>query len=213
MTDLCGRRPTNQRSVGTAATERKRHRRDWRAQVQVLQECDRCAYAARMAHRHCSIRIATRDDLDALLALEQATFTSDRISRAQWRRHIASATASVLVDGTAGDVRGAAVALYRRNARSARLYSLAVRADCRGTGLGAALLAAVEAVARQRGCDALRLEVRIDNAAAIALYERHGYRRTGCVPGFYEDGADAWRYSKPLAGAGEPEGHRPNPTA
>lgn len=165
-----------------------------------------------MADQPRSIRIATRADLDALLALEQATFTSDRISRAQWRRHIASATASVWVDGTAGDVRGAAVVLYRRNARSARLYSLAVRTDCRGTGLGTALLAVAEAAARQRGCDTLRLEVRTDNTVAVALYERQGYRRTGRVSRFYEDGADAWRYSKFL-GTGESEGHRPNPTA
>ncbi|MEY2262323.1 GNAT family N-acetyltransferase, partial [Rhodanobacter denitrificans] len=36
------------------------------------------------------------------------------------------------------------------------------------------------------------------NAAAIGLYERRGFRRTGHQPGYYEDGEDAWRYEKPL---------------
>lgn len=145
------------------------------------------------------IRRATRADLDALLALEEASFAGDRIRRAQWRRHIASATATVLVGGRPGVVETAAVVFYRRNARSARLYSLAVSAQARGKGLGGALLSAAEADAHARGCDWIRLEVRLDNPAAIALYQRHGYARVARLPRFYEDGADAWRYAKALA--------------
>jgi ribosomal protein S18 acetylase RimI-like enzyme len=144
------------------------------------------------------IRHATRADVDALLALEEATFDSDRISRAQWRRHIDSGSAAVFVGGTHGNVDAAAVVFYRRNARAARLYSLAVGAHARGTGMGAALLAAAETDARARGCTSMRLEVRADNPAAIALYERRGYVRTVRLPAFYEDGADGWRYVKGL---------------
>jgi ribosomal protein S18 acetylase RimI-like enzyme len=144
-----------------------------------------------------AIRHAARGDLDTLLALEEATFDSDRISRTQWRRHIDSSSAAVLVGG-AGRVDAAAVVFYRRGSHRARLYSLAVGAHARGTGLGGALLAAVEADARARGCVVMHLEVRTDNAPAIALYERRGYRRTARVRGFYEDGADAWRYAKQL---------------
>lgn len=143
-----------------------------------------------------SIRRATRPDVDGLLALEEATFDSDRISRAQWRRHIGSGSAAVFVSGTSGRVDGAAVVFYRRNARAARLYSLAVGTHARGTGLGGALLVAAEVDARARGCTSIRLEVRTDNPSAIALYERRGYTRVARLPGFYEDGADGWRYMK-----------------
>ncbi|MGH8145383.1 MAG: GNAT family N-acetyltransferase [Rhodanobacteraceae bacterium] len=145
------------------------------------------------------IRAATLADLDALVALENATFASDRISRAQWRRHVASTTAAVLVSGAPGRVHAAAMVFYRKHAHVARLYSLAVGAGCRGTGLGAALLAGAEADARRHGCRALGLEVRIDNQAAIALYERRGYQRMARLAGYYEDGADGWRYRKMLA--------------
>jgi ribosomal protein S18 acetylase RimI-like enzyme len=90
------------------------------------------------------------------------------------------------------------VVFYRRNTHSARLYSLAVGTHARGTGLGGALLAAAEADARARGCTSMRLEVRTDNVSAIALYERRGYTRGARLPGFYEDGADGWRYVKVL---------------
>lgn len=145
-----------------------------------------------------AIRPATPADLDALLALEETTFDSDRISRAQWRRHIGSSSAAVLVSGDPRALDAAAVVFYRRNARQARLYSLAVGAHARGTGLGGALLAAAEADARARGCTSMRLEVRVDNPAAIALYERRGYARGSREAHFYEDGADAWRYAKSL---------------
>lgn len=144
------------------------------------------------------VRKASADDLDALVALEIATFQGDRISRAQWRRHIASHSASVLVTGRSGRVDGAAVVFRRRNSGRARLYSLAVAVPARGQGLARALLAAAESEAIRCGCETLGLEVRIDNDAAIALYERHGYHRVARLPGFYEDGTDAWRYTRSL---------------
>jgi ribosomal protein S18 acetylase RimI-like enzyme len=147
-----------------------------------------------------SVRKAAANDLAALVALEVATFEFDRISRDQWRRHIASDSAWVLVAGPRGRIDGAAVVFYRRNSRRARLYSLAVADAARGQGLATALLAAAEAEARRRGCNALYLEVRTENRAAIALYERQGYRRAARLPGFYEDGADAWRYTRALEG-------------
>lgn len=145
------------------------------------------------------VRRANPADLDALLALEQAAFDSDRISRAQWRRHIGSATATVLVgENASGGIDAAALVFYRHGSRQARLYSLAVGAHARGTGLGSRLLAAAEADARGHGCKSMRLEVRADNVSAIVLYERRGYTRAAHLPHFYEDDADAWRYVKAL---------------
>lgn len=165
-----------------------------------MRRTDPRATLARMPSRpHADIRRATRADLDALVALEETTFDSDRISRAQWRRHIDSGSATVLVaESTSGSVDAAAMVFYRRNARNARLYSLAVGAHARGSGFGSALLAAAEMDARGHGCAAMQLEVRVDNPAALALYERRGYTRVARLRGFYEDGADAWRYAKSL---------------
>jgi [ribosomal protein S18]-alanine N-acetyltransferase len=167
----------------------------------------------RITHRHATlarmprnqtrvtIRHASKADLNALLALEEATFDVDRISHAQWRRHVESSTATVLVNGEAGSVDASAVVFYRRNTRIARLYSLAVGVQARGNGLGGALLAAAEADAHAHGCHTMQLEVRPDNASAIALYERCGYARVARLPRFYEDGTDAWRYAKSLTQA------------
>jgi ribosomal-protein-alanine N-acetyltransferase len=145
-----------------------------------------------------SIHPARESDLDALLALEQSAFTTDHLSRRQYRQHLHSRTALVLAAVDNRELLGKAVVFYRRGSDIARLYSIAVGARARGRGVAKALLTAVEQASHMRGSRRLRLEVRQDNAAAIALYERAGYRRFAARAHYYEDGADAWRYEKAL---------------
>lgn len=145
------------------------------------------------------IRTAHRDDLDALVDLENRSFVTDRVSRAQYRRHIDGTSVSVLIAEADGRFVGSALVFQRRGSRRARLYSIAIDHHARGMGVGAALLRAAEATARDNGRDRLYLEVRDDNSAAIGLYESRGYVRGPTLHGFYEDGANARRYEKALA--------------
>ena len=148
------------------------------------------------------IRPATPADLEALLALEQRAFNTDHLSRRQYRKHLQSPTAVVLVAAAPSqDVLGKALVFFNARSDIARLYSIAVSDAARGQGLGAVLLDAVEQAARRHGSRRLRLEVSQRNPAAIRLYERHGYRRIGERRGYYENGEDAWRYEKQLGKA------------
>ncbi|MBD9678278.1 GNAT family N-acetyltransferase [Pseudomonas sp. PDM18] len=143
-------------------------------------------------------RLATRADFPALVALEEGTFHEDRLSARSFRQLIAAPSAELIVAEEGGELLGYALLLFRRGTKVARLYSLATSQQARGRGLGSGLLEQAERSTARHGCRALRLEVRVDNSVAIGLYERRGYRRFGQIAGFYEDGADAWRYEKPL---------------
>jgi ribosomal protein S18 acetylase RimI-like enzyme len=55
------------------------------------------------------------------------------------------------------------------------IHDLAVLPNLRRRGVGARLIAAVEAEARRRGCCKVTLEVRDDNVAAMRLYRRAGF--------------------------------------
>lgn len=147
---------------------------------------------------HVRVRLATPADLDGLINLENATFNSDRLSPRQWKRHLGSACASILVVELDGLFCAAAVLFFRKGSPLARLYSIAVAAELRGRGIGDVLLKMCEDEAADRGCTRLRLEVRSDNGAAQRLYERHGYRLIANRPGYYEDGATALCYEKRL---------------
>jgi len=96
---------------------------------------------------------------------------------------------------------GYALIALRKGGKSARLYSLAVDPAQGRRGVGRALLQACERYARAHGCAALRLEVRYDNASAIALYEKTGYRHFAQCDGYYADGAAALRFEKRLEAA------------
>jgi ribosomal-protein-alanine N-acetyltransferase len=146
-----------------------------------------------------TLRRARPGDLDALLELERSAFDTDHLSRRQYRRHIDSPSAAVLVAANADGLLGKAVVFFNAQHDIARLYSIAVSAKARGQGLGAVLLLVAEKEARRRGCARMRLEVSTKNTAAMHLYERHGYQRIGARPGYYENGDDAWRYEKILA--------------
>jgi [ribosomal protein S18]-alanine N-acetyltransferase len=156
------------------------------------------ARASRRASAPSSARIrpARRTDVPAIVALE-AHFPSDRLDRRAVRRLLDSPSARILV---AADHRllGNLVLLLRRGSRLARIYSIVVDAQVRGRGLAGRLLDRAEALARSGGRHTMALEVRADNAAALALYARAGYRPARRLPAFYDDGADGLRLQKPL---------------
>ena len=57
------------------------------------------------------------------------------------------------------------------------------------------------ALARRLGLDEVTLEVRTDNAPAIGLYTRNGFRTGKLLRGYYPDGTDARRMSLRISGA------------
>ena len=103
------------------------------------------------------------------------------------------------------EIVGYALVALRKGARAVRIYSLAVDARFARRGVGRALLQACEAYARRHGRSALTLEVRYDNASAIALYESLGFRQFGEHAHYYSDGATALRYEKSLLAVPRPE--------
>lgn len=148
-----------------------------------------------------TLRVGRVADLDALLALECAAFAGDRLSRRSLRRFLRSSSARLLVAESAGRIVGYCLVLLPAGRSRARLYSIATAADQRGRGLGGRLLDAAEQAARSRGHAQMGLEVRGDNAAAIALYLRRGYVEHARIAGYYEDGAAAIRMRKRLGNA------------
>jgi ribosomal-protein-alanine acetyltransferase len=71
----------------------------------------------------------------------------------------------------------------------AQLLNLSVVHDARRAGLGTALLARFVKEAERLGAEQVFLEVRVGNAAAIALYEREGFVRVARRAGYYPAGA------------------------
>lgn len=150
------------------------------------------------------IRPATIDDLDALVACEEACFATDRISRRSFRHLLTKGhqATRVLCDPV-GRIIGYAMVLFHRGTSLARLYSLAILPTQRGHGYARELLGAAEGAAAEEAAF-LRLEVNAENERAIDLYRQAGFRPFGRIDDYYEDGGDALRFEKALAGTPPP---------
>ena len=135
-------------------------------------------------------------DIDALMALENQSFAQPlALTRRQLRYLLRSPSASVHVLRYQGRVVGDALLLRRRrkDGVSARLYSIAIDASCRGKGFGRALLTNCLDVLKAEGVDRVMLEVDVENTAAIGLYESFGFRRVRRLKDYYGPSRDGWK--------------------
>ena len=145
------------------------------------------------------IRRVGLNRVDDLLALETACFATDRTTRRNLRNLLRSPSAYCAGAFHRGKLVGSMAILFRRNSTSARIHLLAVSASVRRLGIGRRMMARAEREARKRGCNRMRLEVRMDNLPAIRLYERLGFVDTAVISGYYDDGAHAFVMLKELS--------------
>jgi len=82
----------------------------------------------------------------------------------------------------------AGVVLCRTIAGEAEILTLAVPPWARRRGIAKALMAAALGMARELGANWAYLEVDVDNAAAVALYEGLGFSRAGLRRAYYDRG-------------------------
>lgn len=144
------------------------------------------------------IRPARVSDIDSLIAIENRCFTTDRLSRRSFRHMLTKGHATTLLEEQDGVVRGYIMLLFHAGTSLARIYSIAVDPQHRGAGVARQLVLAAEAAAEEQACIVVRLEIRVDNASSIKLFQSLGYRQFGTYRDYYEDHTDALRFEKTL---------------
>lgn len=75
------------------------------------------------------------------------------------------------------------------------IESIAINSRWRRRGLGLLALRFMIKCIMEMGIQEINLHVRIDNTAAMALYEKEGFVKKNIVAGFYKDGEPAYLYS------------------
>ena len=149
-----------------------------------------------MSAKTIPIRHAQLSDLDELVLLENTSFDTDKLSRRSFRHWITAKHRALLVAEIANAIAAYILIIYHPGTRLARIYSLAVAHQQRGLGIAKQLILAGEQAAHDDGRLYLRLEVIVDNIAAIKLYESLGYQKFGIYRDYYQNHKDALRYQK-----------------
>lgn len=132
----------------------------------------------------------TREDLTAVMALEEELFTPDTWTRAMYLEELGmtdTRSYTVAVDGD--EVVGYAGLIAYPD--EAHVATIGVTGSRQGQGIGARLLDALLAEADRRSPVVL-LEVRASDEATQGLYARRGFAPIGVRPGYYPNsGEDA----------------------
>lgn len=150
-----------------------------------------------------SLRAVSPDDFPSLYALDQACFDPGIAwSKAELLYFLRyPGNIGVLAEDESGRLAGFAIAgkQRRQGAVFGRLITIDVDSPVRRRGVGHLLLDEIERQLRAAGATAVMLEVAVDNATAQRFYERHGFIRTGRIPGYYLGRIDALVMEKQLS--------------
>ena len=125
---------------------------------------------------------AQLSDVDEISLIEEESFSHPWSKNAVVGSILDESTV-FLVCKTAGNVVGYVSAQVL--CPECYIGNLAVRKEYRKIGVGASLLRTVIQHAKNNQCDFVSLEVRVSNADAIRLYERHGFLKQGERKDYY----------------------------
>ena len=136
-----------------------------------------------------SFREMKPEDADAVEAVEKASFSVPWSRKSFWEEAANERTYYLLALDD-GKVIGYAGTWILDD--EAQITNVAVEPGHRRKGVGAKLMEALIREAKKRGATRMTLEVRPSNAAALALYEKFGFKDCGHRPHYYLDnGEDA----------------------
>lgn len=146
-----------------------------------------------MSARPVSCALAGPTHADLLARLHAEIFSEEPWDAAWFAQMLANPAVSglILSHPAADGDQPAGLALTSAVAEEAEILTIGILPAARRQGLGAALLEAVIGDAAGRGVTRLHLEVSARNEAAISLYEKAGFARTGLRRKYYRNGADA----------------------
>ncbi len=145
------------------------------------------------------IRVMTQQDMEWVMAIEAEQFTSPWPAKEFQYELNENPFAHLLVDEREGTIVGYADwwLMYEQ----AQIANLAVDPAYLRMHIADDLMKRVIHDAISAECENLSLEVRVSNAAAINLYEKHGFIRVNTRKKYYSDPCeDAYLMVKPLGG-------------
>ncbi|HEX2904410.1 MAG TPA: ribosomal protein S18-alanine N-acetyltransferase [Jatrophihabitans sp.] len=126
-------------------------------------------------------------DLDALMPYENDMFGTESWSRQAYTDELAELhTRYYVVAEEDGAVLGSAGLMTI--AETSQVMTVGVLPPARRRGVGELLLQELLAEARRRQAEEVLLEVRIDNLAARALYDKLGFAVIGTRRGYFDHG-------------------------
>jgi [ribosomal protein S18]-alanine N-acetyltransferase len=140
-------------------------------------------------------------DFETLFEIDQACYEPEiAYSRRELRKFLGWRGAECVVAEAASNAAAqiAGFCVTARESAWGHIITIDVLASYRRHGVGSMLLAESERRLASAGVREVSLETATNNAAAIAFWEKHGYRKRGVRKNYYPGGRDAFAMAKAL---------------
>ena len=149
-----------------------------------------------------ALRVYRPEDFEQLYEIDQACFPPGvAYSRRTLRWFLGLRGADCVVAEDDKNILGFIVS--HRRGPEAHIVTIDVLEPHRRRGVGSALLHEAESRLGARGVGTVWLETATDNAAAVAFWQKHGYRTRSLLKDYYPGLLNAFSMTKALAGSKE----------
>ena len=153
-----------------------------------------------MAASETTLRLYRPPDFETLYRIDQACFPRGlAYGRDELKSYLRCDGSHCRLAEVGNEVAG--FILTERSGNLGHIVTLDVLEAHRRQRVGSLLLRAAEQEAVSQGVKTMYLETATDNKAAIALWAKHGYRKSGSLKDYYGRGLDAFEMEKQLDAA------------
>lgn len=150
-----------------------------------------------MAGSETTLRLYQPSDFEILYRIDQACFPRGiAYGRDELKSYLRCEGSHCRLAEAANEVAG--FILTARCGNLGHIVTLDVLETHRRQRIGSLLLRAAEQEEASHGVNCMYLETATDNKAAIALWAKHGYRKSVTLRNYYGRGLDAFEMQKPL---------------
>ena len=140
-------------------------------------------------------------DLPVLVSMERVLFVDAPWSMGQFKEEfkgVPKTRTFLVATNEANQIVGYAAVLVVAPGVEADVLTVAVLPEYLRQGIATNFMDQLENWSREKGAPAMMLEVGVNNASAIALYEKLGYQNISTRKGYYGAGLDAFVMRKEL---------------
>lgn len=139
-------------------------------------------------------------DLDEIYAIEIECFGNESFSLLEYRRLLSNHNSIPIKAIVKESIIGFVIGVYQMSIRRCTVVTINVKPRFRKKGVGFELMKSLEKGLERLKCGEVILQTRVNNTAALNLFDKLGFSKTSRLLNYYPNGTDGFEMKKITVG-------------
>ena len=139
-------------------------------------------------------------DLEEIYAIEIECFGNESFSLLEYRRLLSNHNSIPIKAIVKESIIGFVIGVYQMSIRSCTVVTINVKPRFRKKGVGFELMKSLEKGLERLKCGEVILQTRVNNTAALNLFDKLGFSKTSRLLNYYPNGTDGFEMKKITVG-------------